>query len=372
MVQTLNKNVLLVGLEYSGPKIKNVDIDTLGLCRPEVYEERAAYALYEYDLIIINPESYSHFLFGSEGKYSSDVNELSRLKRENDSYDLDTVFNKNDRQQELDAALGEGARVIWLLAEEKREQFFGYRNVWMSYLNITVEKFVKSSEIYKKKSRRVNITEDGNKLQPYFQQVSKDGWRLCIETNGHYKSLAQTPENYDLGVEINLGESNGWLLTPPRSSEAITTLVQCALELDEEDVIHHKYEGVFLSHTSDDKPFVRKLKKDLELHGVKRVWLDEAEIQIGDSLIGKIKEGLDKTRYIAVILSPRSIKSNWVQKELEIAVNKEIGSGEVVVLPIVIEDCEIPTFLQGKLYADFSSTEKYEESLNKILRRLRN
>jgi hypothetical protein len=59
--------------------------------------------------------------------------------------------------------------------------------------------------------------------------------------------------------------------------------------------MHHKYDGIFLSHTSEDKPFVRRLKESLENHGVTKVWLDEAEIQIGDSLIQKIDEGLRMT-----------------------------------------------------------------------------
>ena len=129
--------------------------------------------------------------------------------------------------------------------------------------------------------------------------------------------------------------------------------------------------GQLLSHTSDDKPFVRNLKKSLQDHGVKKVWLDEAEILIGDSLIKKIDEGLTKTRYIGVVLSSRSVKSNWVQKELEIAMNREISSGEVVVLPLVYQHCDLPPFLQGKLYADFSSSEEYEASLKKLLRRLK-
>jgi len=368
----LTKSVLLVGLDYSGPNIKDVEIETLGLCRPEIDEDRAAYALYEYDLIIINPQSYSHFIFGSEGQFSNSEYELSSLKSENNSYDLDSVFDYHDRSEELKAALKNGCRVIWLLAEEKREQFFGYRKVWISYLNEQVEKLVSRNDLYRKKSRQLTITPDGIKLKAYFDQVAKDGWRLCLDPpSGSHKSLAKTPENYELGMEIDLGGNVGWLLTPPRSTEAITALLKCALELDEDDVIHHKYDGVFLSHTSEDKPFVRKLKTSLEEHGVKNVWLDEAEIQIGDSLIKKINEGLRMTKYIGVILSPRSIKSSWVEKELDIAMNKEIGTGEVVVLPLVMEECELPTFLQGKLYADFYTPEKYEESLQKLLRRLR-
>lgn len=75
---------------------------------------------------------------------------------------------------------------------------------------------------------------------------------------------------------------------------------------------------VFLSHTRIDKPFVRKLAADLRNHG-HTVWIDEAEINIGDTLIGKIREGLDSVDYVAVILSKASIQSEWVRKELEIA-----------------------------------------------------
>lgn len=368
----MSKKVLLVGLDYSGPNISNVDIETLGLCRPEVDEDRAAFALYEYDLIIINPQSYSHFIFGAAGEHSESDAELSLLKRENNSYDLDSVFDYHDRSDELKAALKNGCRVVWLLAEEKREQFFGYRKVWISYLNKKVERLVSKNDLYKKKSRQLTVTDDGEKLKPYFDQIAKDGWRLCLGAPpGIHKRLAQTPEQYDLGLEVDLGESVGWLLTPPRSNEAITALLTCALDLEEDDVLHHKYDGIFLSHTSEDKPFVRKLKENLEDHGVTKVWLDEAEIQIGDSLIKKIDEGLRMTQYIGVILSPRSINSSWVEKELDIAINREIGTGEVVVLPLIMEECELPTFLQGKLYADFYTQGKYDESLQKLLRRLR-
>lgn len=42
--------------------------------------------------------------------------------------------------------------------------------------------------------------------------------------------------------------------------------------------------SIFLSHNTKDKPFVKKLARDLGNHDV-RYWLDEAEIKIGDSLI---------------------------------------------------------------------------------------
>ena len=127
----------------------------------------------------------------------------------------------------------------------------------------------------------------------------------------------------------------------------------------------------FLSHTSVDKPFVRRLRTDLLASGVPRVWLDEAEIDIGDSLISKIDEGMRFSRYIAVVLSTRSIDAPWVKKELDVAMNREIASGEVVVLPLLYEQCDLPEFLKGKMYADFSKPEEYDAMLAKLLRRLR-
>jgi hypothetical protein len=85
--------LLAVGLQYKGNPIDGVKIETLGLCRPEISENRAAFPLYEYDIIIINHESYSHFLFGKKGQFSGSRFELSDLKKSNNKYDLDSAFD---------------------------------------------------------------------------------------------------------------------------------------------------------------------------------------------------------------------------------------------------------------------------------------
>jgi len=376
----MTKNVLLVGLEYENSEIPGVYIETLGLCDPKHDEHHAAYALYEYDLIIINPVSYSHFIFGKAGKFSDLDSELRQLKGESELYDIDTIFNHRERSRELTVAFNSGAKVIWLLADPKNESFFGWRKTHCAYVNVEVEKVVGSSGILQKKIRQLVIEDLSHKFADYFKQIKSDGQvKYCIEmpTDTH-TSIASTPGGYSLGLEIKVGDHVGWLLTPPRTEEGILKLITCALELNNRtleesmaDISNEKYQGIFLSHTSDDKPFVRNLKKSLQSHGVKDVWLDEAEIQIGDSLTTKIGEALEKTKYIGVVLSPRSIKSFWVQKELEIAMNREISSGEVVVLPLVYEHCDLPPFLHGKLYADFSNTDEYDNSLKKLLKRLK-
>lgn len=125
--------------------------------------------------------------------------------------------------------------------------------------------------------------------------------------------------------------------------------------------------SIFLSHNQNDKPFVRRLAKDLTSEGVK-VWLDEAEIKVGDSLIRKIQSGIYEMDYLGAILSPDSVKSAWVQEELEQALHIQISEAYVKVLPILLRNCDMPGFLLGKVYADFREEEKYQDSFAKLLK----
>jgi hypothetical protein len=127
--------------------------------------------------------------------------------------------------------------------------------------------------------------------------------------------------------------------------------------------------GIFLSHNWSDKEFVKKLANDLDRLGA-RVWIDEAEIQIGDSLIEKIQSGIDEMDYLAVFLSPHSVKSEWVKREVDIAMNQEIENKKVKVLPILVAPCELPGFLKGKLYADFTTQDNYEKALEQLTKKL--
>lgn len=126
---------------------------------------------------------------------------------------------------------------------------------------------------------------------------------------------------------------------------------------------------IFLSHNHADKPFARKLAADLRLHG-HIVWIDEAEIEIGDSLIEKIRDGVDRMDFLAAVISQKSLDSEWVKRELDLASNREIDEKRVIVLPLLLEDVELPGFLKGKMYGDFRCQSKYMDSLSLLLRKL--
>lgn len=126
---------------------------------------------------------------------------------------------------------------------------------------------------------------------------------------------------------------------------------------------------VFLSHSHADKPFARKVAASLRTAG-HGVWIDEAEINIGDSLVEKIRDGLDQVDFVAAILSSASIDSPWVTRELDIASNREIEEGRVVVLPLLVEKVALPGFLKGKFYGDFTVEGQYDAVVSLLLRQL--
>jgi hypothetical protein len=125
--------------------------------------------------------------------------------------------------------------------------------------------------------------------------------------------------------------------------------------------------NLFLSHNRADKEFVRRLASDLDTQGL-GCWLDEAEIKTGESLIEKIREGIDRVDYVAVVLSPDSVASEWVRKEVDVAMSQEIAGKKVKVLPVLYRKCELPGFLLGKKYVDFSSEDRYYEALEQLVR----
>lgn len=122
---------------------------------------------------------------------------------------------------------------------------------------------------------------------------------------------------------------------------------------------------VFISHSSKDKPFVRKLVADLERHGI-LVWLDEKQINPGDPIPSSIGKGLQNSYYIVIVLSINSTNSNWVDFERDIALMGQLSRKNKKTIPILLDDCSIPEILYSLTYSDFRSN--YEQGLLNLLR----
>jgi hypothetical protein len=113
---------------------------------------------------------------------------------------------------------------------------------------------------------------------------------------------------------------------------------------------------------------VRKLAADLVASGVK-VWLDEQNILVGDSIPEKIAQGLAESDFFLIVVSENSVNSPWVKRELNSAIVHEIERRKVIVLPIKLDGAKMPDTINDKLYADFSKS--YEDGLEKMIRSIK-
>ncbi len=125
--------------------------------------------------------------------------------------------------------------------------------------------------------------------------------------------------------------------------------------------------SVFISYSSKDSAFVDRLSIELVKKRI-RVWLDKWEMQPGDSLIDKIQNGLSDSSLLLVVLSQNSIASEWCHKELNSGLMRELNEKKVIVIPILLDECKVPLFLQEKLYADFRKD--FDSGLTSLLRPL--
>lgn len=123
---------------------------------------------------------------------------------------------------------------------------------------------------------------------------------------------------------------------------------------------------VFMSHASEDKErFVLDFARQLRARGID-VWLDRWEMYPGDSLVDKVfTEGIGKASAVIVVLSQYSVSKPWVKEELNAAVVKRINSGSKLI-PVVLDECEIPEALKATVWERIEDIENYEASVDRV------
>src|SRR5206468_5756631 len=135
---------------------------------------------------------------------------------------------------------------------------------------------------------------------------------------------------------------------------------------------------LFLSHSSADKPIVRRLAKDVESHEDRAsrqltVWLDEAEIAAGQSIPGAINAGLETSRFFALLLSPAYFesRSGWTDAEWHAILHSDPDNRRGRIIPILVADCpKIPPLLRHLRIIDIREP-RYLEGLQELLDILR-
>jgi Domain of unknown function (DUF1883)/TIR domain len=126
---------------------------------------------------------------------------------------------------------------------------------------------------------------------------------------------------------------------------------------------------VFISHATEDKAeIVRPLAVALVGEGL-RVWYDEFELRIGDSLRRKIDAGLAKSRFGVVVLSHAFFAKNWPQYELDGLVTREM-TGEQIILPLWHRITKTEVIAQSPSLADKVARNTSDSTIEEIAREI--
>jgi hypothetical protein len=110
---------------------------------------------------------------------------------------------------------------------------------------------------------------------------------------------------------------------------------------------------VFLSHSSNDKLTAQKLASDLRNLGL-GVWIDSERIKYGQSIPKAIEDGLRLSVAVLVLVSEAFLRSRWCRAEYEPLLSTEIDSGRTLIIPVLLESCEMPLMLRSKRYCDLT------------------
>jgi hypothetical protein len=123
---------------------------------------------------------------------------------------------------------------------------------------------------------------------------------------------------------------------------------------------------VFLSHNNREKDLAQRLAGELERQGID-VWLDAWEIQAGDSVVGKIEDGLRRCTVFIMILSSAFHGSQWCTDEYRAALSRAVDTGIPKVIPVLREDVPAPPLIGHIRRVDLREDDFYDDAVEELL-----
>ncbi len=119
---------------------------------------------------------------------------------------------------------------------------------------------------------------------------------------------------------------------------------------------------VFISYAREDQGPARDLFEFLKRSGF-RPWMDKENLIPGMTWENEIERAVGKSHLQIFLLSPRSVGKRGVfQKEIRLALSKaeQMLESDISIIPIRIDDCEVPDALQKYQWVDYSDPRRNE------------
>jgi hypothetical protein len=150
-----------------------------------------------------------------------------------------------------------------------------------------------------------------------------------------------------------------------------------------------EFYSCFISYSHENKSFARRLHDALQGRGI-RCWLDEHELLPGQKIFTEVDRGIRLWDKVLLCCSEDSLKSWWVENEIQIAFDKEQqlrkqrdGAEVLALIPLNLDGylfsdewkSGMRTEIKSLLAADFTGWErdnsKFETEFERLIRALR-
>jgi len=141
-----------------------------------------------------------------------------------------------------------------------------------------------------------------------------------------------------------------------------------------------QFYSCFISYSTTDQDFADRLYADLQVKGV-RCWFAPEDLQIGDRFRQRIDDAIRLHDKLLLILSARSVRSDWVREEVESCLERERLEKRSVLFPVRLDDSIIDateawaaSIRRQRHVGDFrnwKSNDDYQNGLQRLLRDLK-
>jgi len=116
---------------------------------------------------------------------------------------------------------------------------------------------------------------------------------------------------------------------------------------------------VFISYSRQDNTFAHRLAQDLRNAG-QTVWMDVSTLRAGQDWADEIDRAVRACDALILVVSPDSMKSEWVSKETILAMNLKKS-----IVPVICRQTDLPVHLVDIQYIDFQG--RYNEALRQLV-----
>jgi hypothetical protein len=141
-----------------------------------------------------------------------------------------------------------------------------------------------------------------------------------------------------------------------------------------------QFYSCFISYSSKDQAFAERLYADLQNRGV-RCWFAPEDIKIGDKFRTRIDESIRVYDKLLLVLSENSVSSQWVEKEVETAMEREGEQHKTMLFPVRLDDSvnEIKTGWPADIrrtrhigdFTHWKEHDSYQKAFDRLLRDLK-